>query len=615
MLAGFGFTPDLYLTKDPGEAMLYARLPQGVTRAAAYARLQTICREMDRVFPDANRPWTREVSLASVGGMERLQQGGQMAMPVTAFFAMLVIVTAIVVLIACANVSSLLLARAFARSREFAIRMSLGGSRNRLIRQLLAESLLLALLGIGAGLALDLWLSGLLSGLRIPTPLPIELLIRPDFALLAYAAAITLLVTLATGLAPALKGTRAGIAGALKQDARLAPSGRTLRNSLVAGQLAVSMVLLCAALLFWRNLSNAASFNAGFDTAHTVVSTFQTVRGSYTPRDFAALVDAATERLRALPGVEAVSPAGAVPLNPFLAFSRNGGKLRPDAGSRTVRVQYDSNAVGIDYFRVMAIPILRGRAFQESDRLGAPDAVILNETLARRLFGDANPVGRVLRFPDNHDARIVGVARNSKYVTLGEGNSMALYSPFAQGKSSAFAHFFVRTGGAPDAIARKVDETLGTLDSAAAVETHPMREIFAGALLPSRVGAAILGAMALFALLLASVGLYGVLLYSIQQRMREIGIRVALGATPGDVLTMVAGQSLRLLLPGLGIGLALAVVAVRPLAMFLVPEVRPADPINFVAVAAVLALVAGLATVAPAARALRVDPSVSLRHE
>ncbi|SPE34453.1 conserved membrane hypothetical protein [Candidatus Sulfopaludibacter sp. SbA3] len=609
MLAGFGFTPDLYLTQDPGEVMLYARLPQGLGRQAAYARLMPICRELDRVFPDANHKWADGMRLSAVGGMERIQEGGQVAVPLVAFFGMLAIVTGIVVLIACANVSSLLLARAFSRSRELAIRMALGGSRGRLVRQLLSESLLLALLGTGAGLVLNLWLARLVSGWRIPTPLPIELLVQPDLPLLLYAAGIAILVTLVAGLAPALKGTRAVVA---RQPGR---AGGRLRNALVVGQLAVSIVLLSAGVLFLRNLMYASEFKAGFDTSHSVVSNFGTARGSYTPERFAVLVNTALERLRALPEVEAAAPANAMPLNPFLALQRTGGELRPDAGARAVRVQYNSNSVGPDYFHVMRIPILQGRAFQDSDRAGAPSVIILNENLSRRLFGNASPVGHVVRFPNNRDARVVGVARNSKYATLGEENAMATYSPFAQQRWDTFAHFFVRTKNAPEAMVRKVDETLSGLDTGAAVETHAMSEIFAGALLPSRVGAAILGVMALFGLMLAAIGLYGVLLFAMQQRVREIGVRVALGATPGHVLAMIAGQSLRLVAVGMAIGLALAWVAVRPLAMFLVAEVRPADPMNFVAVAVVLAVVAGGATVPPTLRALRVDPAVALRHE
>jgi putative ABC transport system permease protein len=383
----------------------------------------------------------------------------------------------------------------------------------------------------------------------------------------------------------------------------------------VIGQLAVSIVLLSAGLLFIRSLASAKSFNAGFDTTRSMVAILETARGSYTPEKFAALVETAIERLRALPGLEAATPARAVPLDPFLAFSLDSGPLRPDAGGRAVRVAYNSNSVGPDYFRIMGIPILQGRAFLDADRAGTPEVVILNQTMARRLFGNTNPADHILRFPGNHDARVVGVARDSKYVTLGEDNAMALYKPFSQQGYETFAHFFVRTRGAPETMVRKVDETLAGVDPSAAVETRVMGDIFAGALMPSRVGAVVLGSMALFGLLLASIGLYGVLLYAIQQRLREIGIRVALGATPSNVFAMVTGQSFRLVAAGMVIGLALAAVAVRPLSMFLVPEVRPADPMNFVAIAFVLSLVAGLATVAPTVRALRVDPAVALRHE
>ena len=360
MLAGFGFTPDLYLTKDPGEVMLYARLPQGMTRQAAYTRLRPICRDLDRVYPDVNRKWSQELQLTAIGGMDRLQQdAGRQTIPILAFFAMLVIVTAIVVLIACANVSSLLLARALTRSRELAIRMSLGGSRNRLVRQLLAESMLLALLGTSAGLLLNLWLTRSLSGFHIPTPLPIELILQPDRMLLAYSAIIAFVVTLATGLLPALKATRAGIGGALKEGGlQTGPAGSWLRSALVIGQLAVSIVLLSTGLLFLRNLIQATSFNAGFDTTNTIVATVQG------PSDPPKFFETALARLRDIPGIEAASPAYALPLNPFLAFGRPSGPLRPDAGAREVRIEYNFNAVGPDYFRVMGIPILQGRAFR-----------------------------------------------------------------------------------------------------------------------------------------------------------------------------------------------------------------------------------------------------------
>jgi predicted permease len=617
MLVGFGMTPDLYLTKDVSDVTMYGRLPLGMGRPAALARLRPVLREMDRVFPDPNRKWEEGARISGVGGLERLEAEGGAGMPVAAFLAMLVMVTGLVLLIACANVSSLLLARASGRSQELAIRTSLGGSRGRIVRQLLAESLLLALCGTAAGVALNLVLTRLLSGIRIPTPLPIEAVIQPDWRLLAYSIGIAGLVTLVAGLAPALKSTRAGIGTALKEHERqLGPGRWTLRNALVAGQLAVSIMLLSGGLVFLRSLLNATSFNAGFDTAHTIAANVRPVPGSSAAVHFDALTSAGIERLRMLPDVESVSLAQMTPLNPFRTFFRHSVELRPDTSAQAIRVQYNSDEVGPDYFHVMGIPILRGRAFLDSDRQGAPAVAILNENLARLLFGRADAAGHTIRLPDNSDVRVVGVARNSKYVTVGEANAMALYRPCAQHAwGSGCASFFLRARGAPDLTLRQVDATLSDLDSTVAVETRAMRDLFSWALLPSRVGAGVLGATALLGLALASVGLCGVLLYAVSRRIGEIGVRVALGATPAAVLRMVAGESARLVGAGMAIGLAAAVVAVRPLSMFLVPGVRPTDPANFVVVAGALSLVAALATVAPTLRALRIDPAVALRHE
>ena len=617
MLVGFGMTPDLYLTKDASDVTIYGRLPLGMSRPAALARLKPVLREMDRVYPNPNRKWEEGARISGVGGLERLELEGEAGMPVAAFLAMLVVVTGLVLLIACANVSSLLLARASGRSQELAIRTSLGGSRGRIVRQLLAESLLLAVFGTAAGVALNLLLTRLLSGVRIPTPLPIEALIQPDWRLLAYSIGIAGLVTMVAGLAPALKSTRAGIGAALKEHERqLGPGRWTLRNALVAGQLAVSIVLLSGGLVFLRSLLHATALNAGFDTAHTVLATIRPVPESSTAARFDALTTAGMQSLRMLPDVESVALAQMAPLNPFRAFFRHSEEFRPDTSTQAIRAKYNSDAVGPEYFHVMGIPILRGRAFLDSDRQGAPAVAILNENLARLLFGRADAVGHTIRFPDNGEVRVVGVARNSKYVTVGEVNAMALYRPCAQhGSGWGCASFFIRARGAPDLTLRQVDATLSDLDSTVAVETRAMRDVFSWALLPSRIGAGVLGAMALLGLALASVGLYGVLLYAVSRRIGEIGVRVALGATPAAVLSMVAGESARLVGAGMAIGLGLAAVAVRPLSMFLVPGVRPTDATNFVVVALALSLVAALATVAPTLRALRIDPAVALRHE
>jgi len=619
-LVGFGFVPDLYLSMDSAEYLLYARLPRGMGHQAAHARLEVLCQELDRIHPDRGYKRAKEVLVSGVGGADRLRaeagegwtQGG--VMRAVAFFGMLLVVTGVVLLIACANVSSLLLARAFSRAQEFAIRASLGGSRGRIIRQLLAESLLLGVCGTGAGLLINIILTRLLSGLRMPSWLPIEFLIQPDWRLLTYSIGIALVVTLAAGLVPAMKGTRAGIGRALKQhDRHVGASRWTLRNALVIGQLAVSIVLLSSGWLFVRNLLHATSLNPGFDTGNTVWATFRALPASCTPERFQVLTALALERLRALPGIDSASLARAVPLqSPF----RGGGQFRPDTGEEAIHAQYNFNAVGPDYFRTLRIPILQGRAFLDSDRAGASAVVILNDNLARRLFGAISPVGHAIRLPDNRDVTVVGVARNSKYFMLGEENPMALYIPWAQQQEVVrFAHLLVRTRGGPEGAVREVNQTLTDLDPMAAVEVKTMRDALQFTLLPSRVGAGVLGGMALLGLALASIGLYGVLLYAVGRRIREIGVRVALGATPASILGMVVGESGRLVVAGLAIGLCLSVLAVRPLAMFLVPEVRPADPMNFVVVACGLLIVAAFSTISPTIRALRVDPALALRHE
>jgi predicted permease len=614
-LVGFGFMPDLFVSTDPGEVMIYARLPEGTSRPAARARLESLCQEMDRVYPSVNHKWARGVSVSGVGGLERLMHNGSgfSVMPVAAFFGMLMVVVGLVLLIACANVSSLLLARSFSRSQELAVRFALGGGRGRIVRQLLAESLLLAVCGTGGGLLLDIVLTRLISGMRLPMRW-IEFTIQPDWRLLAYSGAIAVVVTSAVGLTPATRGTRSGIALALKKQDGGAGRRWSLRNVLVAGQLAVSLVLLSGGLLFIRNLSYATSLNLGFDTAHTVWATFGEQPASCPPARFRKLTDTALERLRALPGVEAASLARGVAAAMPIWIS---GNVRADISRHATQLTYNLNLVGLDYFRTMRIPILRGREFLETDRPGAPQVVIVNENLARLLFGNADPVGHTILLHDNEEVRIAGVARNSKYSILWEENALAVYRPYAQNtlNDAPIVSFLVRASRAPEPLVHAVAKTLAAVDPEAGVETKTMHDALQPTLLPSRAGAVVFGAMSLLGLVLASIGLYGVLLFAVSRRIREIGIRVALGATPARILSMVAGESARLVAVGAAIGLAVAVFAVRPLSMFLVPEVRATEPANFLAVASGLALVAALATVAPTLQALRVDPSVALRHE
>jgi predicted permease len=533
--------------------------------------------------------------------------------PFTAFFGVLMVVVGLVLLIACANVASLLLARASSRRQELGIRLAIGAGRGRLVRQLLAESLLLAVLGTLSGLLLNFWLTSLISRVQLPLPLPFQLHIAPDWRLLAYSAAVAMASALFCGLFPALKATRADLNAALKRQ-ELQSSRRlwNMRNALVAGQLAISTLLLAAGLLFLENLSRSTSMNPGFDVDHTMWASMRLVPAKYpTSEKTQALVNAALDALRALPGVEASSIAHVVPLNDQ---QTNGTSLRVDGGE-PVPVQYKSNNVGPDYFRVMSIPILDGRQFSATDRAGSPEVAIINENFARLLFGNASPVGHSIQYPQGESVSIVGVARNSKYFTLGEENALAMYTPFAQGPGTESLNFMIRATEFPPGLVKAVNRTLGGLDQSAAIETKPMRSALVLALLPSRAGAAILGSIGVLGLVLASIGLYGVLAYTISRRIREIGLRVALGASPRNVLWVVLRDSFLLVAVGITIGLGIAMVATQPLAMFLVPGLSPTDPLTFLAVIALLAAVALAATVGPALRALRVDPMVALRYE
>ena len=590
-VTGFGFSPDLYLpvVKPDTRVALFARMPTGMNRAEARSRLDSAIRRLDPKL-------LRNAEVTPISGVDRF--ASEKMMPVAAFFAMLLTVAGLVVLIACANVASMLLARASARSQEIAIRLSIGAGRGRLVRQLLAESLLLAVCGAGAGLLLNIALTRALSSIRLPLPIPIQFTIEPDSRLLTYAAALALMTCLAAGLVPAFRATRT-----VNPQARQLGRGSMLRSFLVGAQVAVSVVLLCAGLLFVRNLVRATTTSPGFDVDHTVWSRVSPMPDAR-PRDLAA---EGLARLRSLPGVDSAAVVRVVPFNDNIT---NGAAVHPDRGA-PIHVQFRMNYVGPDYFRVMQIPIVAGREFNLQDR----DAAIINEALARRLFGDTNPVGHTLTW-DAGTVVVVAVARNSKYFTLGEHDQPAYYAPFATNRSERTAiNFLVRAAGRPDPLVPAIARTLGELDPTAAVETKPMSKALTFALLPSQVGATVLGALGLLGLALAAIGLYGSLLYSVGRRLPEIGLRMALGASPSSVLRLVIRQSAILSGVGAAIGLAIAIFAVRPLAFFLLPEVRPTDPATFVLVAVALFVVAVAATVGPALRALRVDPVVALRHE
>ena len=616
-IAGFSLSPDIYIpvTNDDDYVQFYARMPQGMTLPMARARLRNVFAQLDQIRPLEGRKRANGARVMGVTGFDVLNQ--EIPGQVSAFFAMLMIVVGLVLLIACTNVASLLLARASSRSHELAIRLSLGASRKRIIRHLLAESLLLACIGGAAGLLIDVVCTNTIGHLTLPVPVPIHIVVSPDWRLLWYSLATVLVSALLCGLLPALKAVRKDVNHALKQEEHQTARTWNLRSVLVAGQLAVSIVLLATGFLFVHNLLRATSMNPGFDVRHTIWAYMRLVPDRYNDPDQTkqmSIVNSALEQLRALPGVAAAAITRNVPLNGNCVI---GTTLRTDLSAAAIRAEYECNNVGPDYFRTTGISILRGREFTAADRKGTLPVAIVNESFARAVFGDADPIGHTIKadYTDGKDKLIVGVAKDSKYFTLGEKQRNAVYEPYFAYPEPINLHFMVRTAGAPGGYVKPITEMLGRLDSTAAIETKPMSRALGLALLPSQIGAVMLGAMGVLALMLAAIGLYGVLLYAVSRRTREIGLRVALGAAPSDVLRLISRHCLALVGGGMIAGLALAFFAMQPLAVFIVPGLSTLDAPALLAVVGVLAAVALLATLTPVMRALRVDPMVALRYE
>jgi len=622
---GYGVAPELYiaLNRDlmpylntrAGNALnMIGRLPDGATRAQIAAALRIVVRRLGKLYPDDNRNF-EQVRLKAVSGLDRLN--GNDDLPVLLFFTVLTIVVGLVLLIACANVAGLLLARGASRRREIAIRLAIGAGRGRIVRQLLTETLLLAMAGTTLGLLFDWCAAALLVRIPLPLPMPIEFHLALDHRMLLYALALCALTTLVCGLVPALQSTRSSLTPALKQElSQFAHRRLTLRNVLVAGQVAVSLVLLVTSSLFLRSLLVIGHTDPGFDIDRTLTAELRLPPNRYTRSQGETFLEQAIDRLSQLPGIASAACANYLPLS----FNDRNTVVRAD-GPSEAQFNPAEQVVGHDYFSTMQVPVLRGREFSRSDREGAPQVAIINETLARHHFAQQDPVGKRLIYGwgDHTELiEIVGVVRDTKYLTLGEDAREILYLPYLQhgDLTGGSISLVVRTqGDAPRSFLPAVKKSIRQADPTIAFEVHIMRDNLALAFWPTRFMTATLGVMGALGLLLAMVGLHGVISYAVARRTNEIGIRMALGASRAQVLRMILADGLSLVAAGAAVGLLVSAAATGPLSALLAAGVRTLDPLIFAGVALMLASVATASTLIAARRSMRIDPISALRYE
>jgi macrolide transport system ATP-binding/permease protein len=524
-------------------------------------------------------------------------------------------ITAVVLLVACANVANLLLARATARQKEMALRLALGAGRRRLVRQLLVESGLLAGCGGAVGLFLAAWARELFTVFVPPTPLPIELHFGVNIRVLVFAVLATGLAAVVFGAAPALRATRPNLVPALKDAAGQGIASRSrLRSALVAGQLALSVVALVAAGLFLRSLSRAGAVDRGLrDPAHVLLAGTNLFAAGYSRETGRPFVDRLLARVRTMPGVRSASVTGFVPLG-FPMRSTWSTEVEGYQPSRDEDMLIQYSVVGSDYFETMGTSIVRGRGITAQDRDSAPQVAVVNETFARRYWPGLDPIGRRLRLAGRGWSAVVGVARDGKYNRLGEPPQPFLFLPFAQVYTPQ-PQLVVRAAGDPHALIEPLREVFASLDpNVAFLDPRTLAEHMEPATYVQQTGAAMFVLFGALALVMAAVGIYGVTAYLVSQRTREIGIRVALGAARRDIVGLIVGQSVRLLSAGLLAGVV-AALGVGVLLRRLLFGVRAYDAPTFVVVLIILAAVALLASWLPARRAAQVDPVVALKYE
>ena len=598
--------------RDARNFKAVVRLKPGVGIAEANAEAATAAARLARAFPKTN---------AGIGArivpVWKAQSGvsGILAWPM----AILGAACGLVLLIACANVANLLLVRAAARQTEFAIRAALGAGPGRLSRQLISESMILAALAMLAGLPLALWLQNVLVNFVPPTGLPVSLEVHPSGRVFLFATLVCLACAMISGLPPAFQSARRSVVDALKQAGRGGTrNGHSQRISglLAAGEVSMALAALVTLGLFLRSLYGLQKTPAGFAHRNVTVCRLFLATNNYTAEEEQRFSKRLRELLLAAPGVTGAAYSDSIPLGFGLGkwtdIQVDGYAARPGE-----RLDVHHASVSPGYFGLLRIPLLAGRDFRPEDNAAAPRVIVVNETFARRYFEGRDPVGRRVQIY-GRPFTIVGMVKDSKYLSLAEAPQPYFFMSFDQvhsGSGEGGVALYARTGGDARGFLPVLRRRMSAIDpDSAGLTAMPLSDYIAAAWFGPRLASIFLGVLGAIAMLLAGVGLYGVMAYSVSRRVREIGIRMALGAAPQGMLALVMKRGLRLALWGIAAGLAI-VAAAAPRIQPLLYGVSPADPVSIAGAALFLVAVAVLASLVPALRATRVDPILALRQE
>jgi predicted permease len=587
--------------------MAVGRLQPGVNLPQAQIAMQNITQALEKEYPQDNQG--RSVLLTTVtdaaippSDRGEIQRAG----------TVLVAISTVVLIIACGNLANLLLARAAARTREITVRLAMGASRWRLIRQLLTESVLLAIVGGTAGLVFAIWARDLLWSMRPPTFSHSAVRLQLDRTVLFYNFAVSVLTGLIFGLVPAIRATNTDLATDLKERSGQSISMRGAwnpRSMLVMSQVAFSVVALVGAGLFVRSLRNAIRFDPGFDSAHLGIVVFNVADHGYNEAQGREFQERVLERARAIPGVAAATLANDWPFH--VSLSRT---ISVDGSDTSTGHMILSEFVRPGFFQSVAIPMVRGRDFTEQDSKTSPHVAIVNQTAANLYWPNQNPVGKLVKFfGEAAPVEVIGVVRTANYKAVGEKPVPFVYFSMQQYYFPT-AVLYVRTTGEPDAVVTSVRREVQALDRNLLLQAETVHTTIRESLWSQRLSAGLLAVFGFLALLLATIGIYGVVSYLVANRVREFGIRMALGATAADVQLMLLREGIRLVAGGVLVGMVVALIGSQAVKDMLF-VVSSRDAVTFILVPSILTLVAILACWIPARRATRIDPMVALRDE